>query len=490
MNNYTKVFSLLVFAILGYVGISHHEIWLDEAHHFVLARDSKTLSDLYFNNRYEGHPMLWDFLLWCMCKLFPTVFAMQLLHLLIAIFNAAIILWYSPFKLYQKIVVCFSYFMFYEYTIISRNYALSLFLVLVSVVMITRVKKNYPLILILLALLANTHLFSLVISIFLFIYLLSTDENFKALFSQKRNYIFIFLYLVLLLFAASFAKVPPDHFLFNYNNDKLLSIKRIGKALSICWKGLFHLQPINEFNLWNKNWLIEFNKNIGIVASALAWLIPFLLFKENKKILLLFFCISLCICLFAYMSPLNVAVRHSGFIFLAFVISYWILTQQKNKTQNKKSEFIFSVIIAQLCISSLVMYIHDYNYSFSEGKNASAFVQAINKENNIPVICHNTATPVISAYLQNKVIEINSLNKSSFCHWNNNPFVLTENEIVQNLIRFIDSTNVKTMIYISLNKIEINRINLTKKLRITLKNSFSKSIVKPENYYVYLVEKI
>ena len=267
-NSYINVFTLIIFSILGYIGILHHEIWLDEAHHFLLSRDSKTLSELYYNSRYEGHPLLWNFLVWFICKISPTVFVMQLLHFLLSICNASLILWLSPFKIYQRVLLCFSYFIFFEYSIISRNYALGLSFLLISILLITQSKKNYPLLLISLGLLANTHLFSLVISLFLFVFLLSSDIYFKELFSNKKNYIFLVLFIALLVFAASFSIVPSDHFLFNYNSDALLSIKRIGKALSICWKGLLHIQPLNEFNLWNKNWLVEFNKNIGTIASA------------------------------------------------------------------------------------------------------------------------------------------------------------------------------------------------------------------------------
>jgi hypothetical protein len=156
--------------------------------------------------------------------------------------------------------------------------------------------------------------------------------------------------------------------LLNYNTDNLLSIKRIGKAFSICWKSLFHLQPLHEFNLWNKNWLIEYNKNNGTFAALIAWIIPYLIFKEHKKILVFFYGISLGICAFVFMSPLIVAVRHSGFIFIAFLISYWLLTANNEGVQNKKSEYIFGIILVQLCISSFIMFKHDYKYGFSGGK--------------------------------------------------------------------------------------------------------------------------
>jgi hypothetical protein len=455
----------------------------------VLARDSKTFSDLYFNNRYEGHPLLWNFLLWLLCKLFPTVFAMQVLHLLLATASAVLVLWYSPFKMYQKVLLCLSYFLFYEYSIISRNYAISILLIFLCLVQINKPKKNYILVLLLLALLANTHLFSLIFSAAIFCYLLSTNKYKNDCIVQKQHYFYILLYIVAVLFALSFAIVPSDHFLFNYNSDKLLSIKRIGKALSICWKSLFHLQPFNEFNLWNKNWLIEYNKNLGTIAAVLAWIIPYFLFKEQKKILIFFFGISLSICAFAFISPLMVAVRHSGFIFIALVSSYWILTSKKEGTQHKKSEFIFGVILLQLCISSLIMYKHDYNYDFSGGKKASAYIHSINKNNENTIICQNTAMPVISAYLGDNLIEINTLRESSFCHWNNNPFLLNSNEVHCQLIKYLNHQKVKTTIYIAQDSVNLKLINSLDELKYTLINSFKNTIVKQESYYVYLIER-
>jgi hypothetical protein len=490
LEKYSKFFILFFFIAFGYWGIINHEIWLDEAHHFVLARDSKTLRDLYFNNRYEGHPLLWNYLLWLLCKIITTVFAMQFLHLTIATLTAAIMLWHAPFKIYQKVLLCFSYFLFYEYAIISRNYAISILLIFLCLVQINKARKNYNLILLLLSLLANTHLFSLVFSVAIFSYLLSSNYNRVELYKQKQNYFFILLYIAALLFALSFAKVPSDHFLLNYNTDNLLSIKRIGKAFSICWKSLFHLQPLHEFNLWNKNWLIEYNKNIGTLAALIAWIIPYLMFKEHKKILLFFYGISLGICAFVFMSPLIVAVRHSGFIFIAFLISYWLLTANNEGVQNKKSEYIFGIILVQLCISSVIMFKQDYNYGFSGGKKTSTFLTTFNLKNKTEIICQNTAMPVISAYTGKKYIEINNLEKGSFCHWNIEPFLLNTSQVQGQLVKYFDTQKVKSVIYIAQDSFNLKLLNITDGLNYTLVNSFTNSIVKQENYYIYFVEKV
>jgi hypothetical protein len=214
------------------------------------------------------------------------------------------------------------------------------------------------------------------------------------------------------------------------------------------------------------------------------------MFKEHKKILLFFYGISLGICAFVFMSPLIVAVRHSGFIFIAFLISYWLLTANNEGVQNKKSEYIFGIILVQLCISSVIMFKQDYNYGFSGGKKTSTFLTTFNLKNKTEIICQNTAMPVISAYTGKKYIEINNLEKGSFCHWNIEPFLLNTSQVQGQLVKYFDTQKVKSVIYIAQDSFNLKLLNITDGLNYTLVNSFTNSIVKQENYYIYFVEKV
>jgi hypothetical protein len=184
-----------------------------------------------------------------------------------------------------------------------------------------------------------------------------------------------------------------------------------------------------------------------------------------------------------------VAVRHSGFIFIAFVISYWLLTANKEGVQHKKSEIIFEIILVQLCISSFIMFKHDNIYAFSGGKKTSAYIQSIDPNNETKIVCQNTAMPVISSYTGNKLVEINTLKESSFCHWNNHPFQLNYITINKQLIKYIEHNNLDTLIYIALDKLNLSQLNNNNSLKYRLLNSETNSIVKPENYYVYVAKK-
>src|SRR5262245_18036789 len=74
---------LTTFALLCLAGVLRHEIWLDEAHHWLLARDSHSISNLFFNARYEGHPLLWNLILFWFSRFSTNVMGMQIINVII-----------------------------------------------------------------------------------------------------------------------------------------------------------------------------------------------------------------------------------------------------------------------------------------------------------------------------------------------------------------------------------------------------------------------
>src|SRR5690349_8080021 len=68
---------MLAFGTLSLQGVYHHEIWLDEAHHWLLARDSDSFSNLVYHARYDGHPLLWNLILFALTRFTYDPFWMQ-----------------------------------------------------------------------------------------------------------------------------------------------------------------------------------------------------------------------------------------------------------------------------------------------------------------------------------------------------------------------------------------------------------------------------
>ena len=70
--------------------------------------------------------MLWYFCLAVLRQIAENPVIMQLFHLAIAISSVTIFCLYSPFNYQQKFLFSFGFFPFYEYLVISRNYAFSM----------------------------------------------------------------------------------------------------------------------------------------------------------------------------------------------------------------------------------------------------------------------------------------------------------------------------------------------------------------------------
>ena len=122
------------YALVLAFGLAHHEMWGDELHTWLLARDSADPADLLANLKYEGHPALWYLLLMPLTRLTASPVAMQALHLVIASATVFLVARFAPFTRLQSALFAFGYFPLYEYGVISRSYALSLLLVVVACV--------------------------------------------------------------------------------------------------------------------------------------------------------------------------------------------------------------------------------------------------------------------------------------------------------------------------------------------------------------------
>jgi hypothetical protein len=104
--------------------IWHHEMWRDELHCWLVARDSPWPWDVMHN--YDGHPPLWYLLLWVLEKATHRPIAMQIAHVGIALGVVWVFARRAPFPRPLRALFPFGYFLAYEYVALSRCYGLAL----------------------------------------------------------------------------------------------------------------------------------------------------------------------------------------------------------------------------------------------------------------------------------------------------------------------------------------------------------------------------
>jgi hypothetical protein len=157
------LFALLVVA--NSVRMLRHAMWGDELQAFMIALASRGPLELFHNLRYDGHPGLWHALLWLVTRFTADPLAMKILHLAIALAVWLLIYRWSPFTAAEKFLLLLSYFLFWEYFVLSRGYALMTLLGLGFVALRAWRPRRLVLAWVLLGLLANTAVYGAIWSI-------------------------------------------------------------------------------------------------------------------------------------------------------------------------------------------------------------------------------------------------------------------------------------------------------------------------------------
>ncbi|MGB7539720.1 MAG: hypothetical protein WBM17_14355 [Anaerolineales bacterium] len=159
---------VLAFLILGVwlSGVvfteSRHEFWRDEVRALSLARAAQSPADLYASVQYDGHPMLWHFLLYAGKSIVDSPLILPVFAVGIGFFAVAVFMFFAPFPLWVKCLFIFSALPFYEYSVMARNYGISMLLLfLIAILYRYRDSRGWLLVL-LLILLANTNAHSVV----------------------------------------------------------------------------------------------------------------------------------------------------------------------------------------------------------------------------------------------------------------------------------------------------------------------------------------
>ncbi len=100
-----------------------HEPWYDEAVAWQIAKCASIKDILFTIPHYEGHPQLWHLILVPFAKLgMPYELSLSIVSLLFSGAAIILILWFAPFPRIFRLLLPFTYFFFYQYSVISRPY--------------------------------------------------------------------------------------------------------------------------------------------------------------------------------------------------------------------------------------------------------------------------------------------------------------------------------------------------------------------------------
>lgn len=118
-----EVIAVVIYAVAHMVVSFFHEPWYDEAVAWQIARSASLREILFQIPHYEGHPPLWHLILLPFAKLdVPYELSLSLVSLVFAGLAVGLIIFKSPFPRAIRLLIPFTYFFFYQYSVISRPY--------------------------------------------------------------------------------------------------------------------------------------------------------------------------------------------------------------------------------------------------------------------------------------------------------------------------------------------------------------------------------
>lgn len=426
MKPETKYVTLLtaIYFIASLIGILHHELWLDEAHHWLLARDSHSIPELIANTRLEGHPLIWSLLLYGITRFSIDPVYMQLLHIAISTLVVYLFLRKAPFSWVFKVLFIFGYFMLFEYNLISRNYILGILFLFLACSIFKDRDKKFALLCLYLILASNIHLVFSVIAFALFLTLLF--ERFQ----NKTLNFGVVVGCVIFVLGMGFIVMQTWYTDSSWLLDPINQLsftERIGKGYISLFKGLFPIPDFRTHYFWNSNLIVNLSRPLAAVLALLAYFIPLLLFFKNRKTLYFVYATLIGVQIFFFVTQ-RAAMRFYGLTYVAVIMGLWIETYyasesyklkdwlQSLKLTLFKKSIIYTILVIHFCCGIYAWTI-DYKYPFTSAKETVEFLKkkGLASREIITVTCDGT---IISAYLGRKIWFLCENGYHSYCQWN------------------------------------------------------------------------
>jgi hypothetical protein len=160
---------LIAFVVVVTIAIAKHEPFPDEGQAWLVARDVSPWTILIHTARFEGHPVLWFWLLAIPARLGLSYHFMNLISGIAATIAVYLLLWRSPFPTYIKVLLPFTYFFIYQYSVIGRAYALVAPLLFLTAIVYRKRLEHPYLFIFLLCLLINLEVMTALVALGIFI---------------------------------------------------------------------------------------------------------------------------------------------------------------------------------------------------------------------------------------------------------------------------------------------------------------------------------
>jgi hypothetical protein len=366
---------LLTWLIIVIIVCAKHELWRDEVRALSIAIEPDTFWELPSALVNEGHPILWYLILRIGFFAANSPVILKIASVFVAFVSVVIFYRYSPFPLWQKILFLGGVLPFYEYSVMARNYGISMLLFFLFALFYTQRKKRSFLVAVILVALANTNAPSCILVCVFTAHWFFEDMVFeRRLFNFRRVTVFACscAFIGMGIFYAVFTAFPTQDTIVT----KVFSLEA-SQVLKALWTNIKHPG-------------IQFEKVFHGLPVSMRDLLVWLLFAGLliRPLYAVSFFMGVILLGLFFSLVYQGSLRHEG-LFIIFTISlYWIVSQKMMVSgKGKRSRYLLSLFKVSSCIVlSTIMVFHILYAGYKihvdltgEMSSAKAFGEFINE---------------------------------------------------------------------------------------------------------------
>ena len=467
-------------------------MWRDEVQAFMLSAASSTPLDLFAKLKYEGHPGLWQLLLWLITRFTTDPISMQVAHLLVALGIWLLIWRASPFKQYEKLLLLLSYYLFWEYFILSRNYAIGVLLGFGFVALSLHRPEGRFWPWVLLGLLANTSVFATIWSFGLAgLFAVRNRTEWRALLPGATIYVGLTLLAIATIMPAPDAS-PQGDASFDIGRLDIAVRFVIGAFFPLVWPfvadtltfiggSAAKLAPvlINPVKALSK--LVQASPGL----TALVLILPILAcwsIVRDRLLVATYAAVIIGIMLFAEIWDHSGGSRHYGFLFIALIGTVWMW-----RAKSKPNAWVWIGLLAVNALGGIATLSSELR-PYSQSRNAADWLEQHHLRDEFLIGSHDVNVSPVAGYLRRPIYYLECECFGTYVKWSNaRTASLRQDEFPARVARALEAEHKNTAIVIVSPPFHLAEQNFMPHLAFEPIKQFPNAIM--EKYVVYRVTK-
>lgn len=355
--------------------IAAHDLWRDEWHVWLLAREAPTLASLFDRLRYDGHPATWYLINWLGTRVTGDPLTMKLAHAAIATMVVGVIAVAAPFARWQRVLLACGYFFAFEYAAISRNYGLGALGLLLAAACHARAPTRPIATCLALALAVHSNAFAGLVACAIATYLALVWW-----FDRRAPRGTLLAGLAIVGVSAVLVVIenrpPPD---LNNTPWRLdVDIDRVGRLAAALWRSFVPI-PSPTRQWWGTN-VLDFTLRSPVfrvtqaVLGLAVLVLSTLAVAKDWRLRGLWLAIVGLTFTFAYLK-ITGSLRHHGTLLVCFIALHWIGRTASDAPAVGREPFWRATLAAQ-AVAGVIASVADVSMPFTAVPATAAYIRA------------------------------------------------------------------------------------------------------------------